>query len=104
MRPAETPSELAAGVRAGETRTLARAITLVENGDPRSRELVRLLYPETGGAQVVGFTGAPGVGKSSLISALVAEVRAQGRTAGVISVDPTSPFTHGALLGDRVRL
>jgi LAO/AO transport system kinase len=104
MSTLETAAEFAAGVRAGETRRLARAITLVENGDPRARELVRLLYPETGRAHVVGFTGAPGVGKSSLISALVAEVRMQGLTAGVISVDPTSPFTHGALLGDRVRL
>jgi LAO/AO transport system kinase len=104
MRTLETAAELAEGVRAGETRPLARAITLVESGDPRARELVRLLYPETGRAHVVGFTGAPGVGKSSLISALVAEVRAQGHTVGVISVDPTSPFTHGALLGDRVRL
>ncbi len=104
MSRLETVAELAAGVRAGEARPLARAITLVESGDPRARELVGLLYPETGRAHVVGFTGAPGVGKSSLISALVAEVRAQGLTAGVISVDPTSPFTHGALLGDRIRL
>jgi LAO/AO transport system kinase len=104
MTAAPTAAELAAGVRAGETRPLARAITLVENGDPRARELVRLLYPETGKAHVIGFTGAPGVGKSSLISALVTEVRAQGLTVGVISVDPTSPFTNGALLGDRVRL
>jgi LAO/AO transport system kinase len=104
MTTLPSAAELAEGVRAGETRPLARAITLVENGDPRAAELVRLLYPETGHAHVVGFTGAPGVGKSSLISALVAEVRVQGRTAGVISVDPTSPFTHGALLGDRIRL
>jgi LAO/AO transport system kinase len=99
-----TAQELADGVRAGETRALAQAISLVERGDPEARELVGLLFPDTGGAHVVGVTGSPGVGKSSLISALVGEVRGQGRTAGVISVDPTSPFTHGALLGDRIRL
>jgi GTPase len=97
-------ADLAEGVRAGETRALARAISLVENGDPSAGELVRLLFPHTGRAHVVGITGSPGVGKSSLISGLVAGVRARGLTAGVISVDPTSPFTRGALLGDRIRL
>ena len=92
------------GVRAGDTRALARAITLVEDGDPAAYELVASLYPHTGRAHAVGFTGPPGVGKSSLISALVARARAEGRTVGVISVDPSSPFTHGALLGDRIRL
>jgi LAO/AO transport system kinase len=96
--------ELSAGVRAGDRRALARAITLVENRDPLSYELVRELYPETGSAFVVGVTGPPGVGKSSLISSLVQHVRAGERTVGVISVDPSSPFTHGALLGDRIRL
>ena len=99
-----TLEQLAAGVRAGDRRALARAITLVENGDPTSYELVRELYPETGKAFVVGVTGPPGVGKSTLISALVRHVRGQGRTVGVISVDPSSPFTQGALLGDRIRL
>ncbi len=99
-----TPAELAAAVEAGETRALARAISLVEDADPAARELVRLLFPRTGGAHVVGFTGPPGVGKSSLISALVTHIRARGLTAGVISVDPTSAFTEGALLGDRIRL
>jgi LAO/AO transport system kinase len=99
-----TLDDLAGGVRAGDRRALARAITLVENRDPLSYELVRELYPETGSAFVVGVTGPPGVGKSSLISALVQHVRAQERTVGVISVDPSSPFTHGALLGDRIRL
>jgi LAO/AO transport system kinase len=92
------------GVRAGDTRALARAITLVEDGDPASYELVAALYPETGRAHAVGFTGPPGVGKSSLVSALVAHARALGSTVGVISVDPSSPFTQGALLGDRIRL
>jgi len=96
--------ELASLVEAGETRALARAISLVEDGDPAARELVRLLFPRTGRAHVVGFTGAPGVGKSSLISALIAQVRARDLTAGVVSVDPTSAFSQGALLGDRIRL
>ncbi|MCP9484697.1 MAG: methylmalonyl Co-A mutase-associated GTPase MeaB [Gaiellaceae bacterium MAG52_C11] len=99
-----TLEQLAAGVRAGDRRALARAISLVENGDPTSYELVRELYPETGNAFVVGVTGPPGVGKSSLISSLVRHVRGEERTVGVISVDPSSPFTHGALLGDRIRL
>jgi LAO/AO transport system kinase len=95
---------LVEGVRAGETRALARAITLVENGDPAAYELVEALYPHTGHAHAVGFTGPPGVGKSSLVAALVTRVRALGRTVGVVSVDPSSPFTQGALLGDRIRL
>ena len=99
-----TQESLAAGVRAGEKRALARAITLVENSDPVAYELVRELYPETGRAYAVGITGPPGVGKSSLIAALIRLVRAQGKTVGVISVDPSSPFSHGALLGDRIRL
>jgi LAO/AO transport system kinase len=99
-----TRETLAAGVRSGDKRALARAITLVENSDPLAYDVVRDLYPETGRAYAVGVTGPPGVGKSSLISALVRHVRDQGRTVGVISVDPSSPFTKGALLGDRIRL
>ncbi|MGH3078826.1 MAG: methylmalonyl Co-A mutase-associated GTPase MeaB [Gaiellaceae bacterium] len=99
-----TLEELVAGVRAGESRALARAISLVENGDPVAYPLVRELYPETGRAAVVGVTGPPGAGKSSLIAALVAHVRASGPTVGVVSVDPSSPFSRGALLGDRIRL
>src|SRR5207245_1870933 len=76
----------------------------VENADPLAYEIVRDLYPETGHAYAIGVTGPPGVGKSSLISALVRHVREQERTIGVISVAPSSPFTHGALLGDRIRL
>jgi LAO/AO transport system kinase len=99
-----TRETLAAGVRSGDKRALARAITLVENSEPLAYDVVRDLYPETGRSYAIGVTGPPGVGKSSLISALVRDVRAQGRTVGVISVDPSSPFTHGALLGDRIRL
>ncbi|HJQ85762.1 MAG TPA: methylmalonyl Co-A mutase-associated GTPase MeaB [Candidatus Binatia bacterium] len=99
-----TRETLAEGVRGGDKRALARAISLVENSDPLAYALVADLYPETGRAYAVGITGPPGVGKSSLISALVAHVRAQERTVGVISVDPSSPFSHGALLGDRIRL
>jgi GTPase len=96
--------ELTGGIRAGDRRALARAISLVENGDPLAYPLVRELYPETGGAAVIGVTGPPGVGKSSLIGALVAHLRSLDRTVGVVSVDPSSPFSRGALLGDRIRL
>jgi LAO/AO transport system kinase len=99
-----TRETLAEGVRSGDRRALARAITLVENSEPLAYELVRDLYPETGRAYAIGVTGPPGVGKSSLISAIVRHVRADDRSVGVISVDPSSPFTHGALLGDRIRL
>jgi LAO/AO transport system kinase len=99
-----TRESLAEGVRTGDKRALARAISLVENSDPLAYDLVRDLYPETGRAYAIGVTGPPGVGKSSLISAVVRHVREQERTIGVISVDPSSPFTQGALLGDRIRL
>ena len=99
-----TRDSLAEGVRTGDTRALARAISLVENGDPLAYDLVRDIYPDTGRTYAVGITGPPGVGKSSLISGLIGHIRAQERTIGVISVDPSSPFTHGALLGDRIRL
>jgi LAO/AO transport system kinase len=99
-----THATLLAGVRGGDRRALARAISLVENGDPLAYELVSELYPDTGRAYAVGVTGPPGVGKSTLLAALVRLVRAAERTVGVISVDPSSPFTQGALLGDRIRL
>jgi LAO/AO transport system kinase len=99
-----TRETLADGVRSGDRRALARAITLVENGDPLAYDVVRDLYPDTGRAYAVGLTGPPGVGKSSLISALVQHVRERGTEVGVVSVDPSSPFSHGALLGDRIRL
>src|SRR6187397_3458036 len=99
-----TRETLAAGVRAGDKLALARAITLVENGEPLAYDVVRDIYADTGRAYAVGVTGPPGVGKSSLISALVRHVRERELSVGVISVDPSSPFTHGALLGDRIRL
>jgi len=99
-----TRETLAAGVRGGDRRALARAISLVEDGDPLAYGVVADLYPETGSAYSVGVTGPPGVGKSSLVSALIRHVREGGDSIGVVSVDPSSPFTHGALLGDRIRL
>src|SRR5207247_7736504 len=99
--PRET---LAAGVRSGDRRALARTISLIENGDPLAYDLVAELYPQTGNAYAVGVTGPPGVGKSSLISALLQHVRGSDVQVGVVSVDPSSPFTQGALLGDRIRL
>jgi LAO/AO transport system kinase len=99
-----TLEALVEGVRSGDRRALARAITLIENSDGLAYDLIRALYPHTGKTYSVGVTGPPGVGKSSLISALVRHVRASGTGVGVISVDPSSPFTQGALLGDRIRL
>jgi len=99
-----TGATLAQRLLAGDRRALARAITLVEDDRPEGWELVREVYPHTGRAEVVGFTGPPGVGKSTLIGALTRARRAAGRTVGVLSIDPSSPFTHGALLGDRIRL
>jgi len=89
---------------AGDKRALARAITLVESDDPAGWELVREVYPRTGRAAIMGLTGAPGSGKSTLIAALTRLRREAGRDVAVLSIDPSSPFTQGALLGDRIRL
>src|SRR5947199_7205446 len=97
-------NSLAERLLAGDKRALARAISLVENDDPAGWELVRKIYPETGKAAVIGFTGPPGVGKSTLLGALTKFERGQDRTVAVLSIDPSSPFTQGALLGDRIRL
>jgi LAO/AO transport system kinase len=104
LSTAWTLERLVEGVRKGDRRALARAITLIESADPVSYDLIRELYPDTGRGYAVGVTGPPGVGKSSLISALVRHVRSGNASVGVISVDPSSPFTRGALLGDRIRL
>jgi LAO/AO transport system kinase len=99
-----TREALAAGVREGDRRALARAISLVEDHDPLAYGVIADLYPRTGSAYSVGVTGPPGVGKSSLVSALIRHVRERDVSVGVVSVDPSSPFSHGALLGDRIRL
>jgi LAO/AO transport system kinase len=99
-----TEPTLAQRLLDGDRRALARAITLVEDNRPEGWELVHEVYPHTGRAEVVGFTGPPGVGKSTLIGALTKARREAGRSVGVLSIDPSSPFTHGALLGDRIRL
>jgi LAO/AO transport system kinase len=104
MRRAWSHDDLVAGVLADDRRALARAISLIENRAPEAEALVREIYPRTGNAYAVGVTGPPGVGKSSLIGALVRRVRALDLTVGVVSVDTSSPFTGGALLGDRIRL
>ena len=98
------PTALAALVCAGDRRAIARAISWIEDEHFSAGELVAALWPKTGGALVVGVTGPPGVGKSTLVGALVREIRATGQTVGVVAVDPSSPFTQGAVLGDRVRL
>src|SRR2546430_14094780 len=96
----ETEQTLAQRLLAGDRRALARAISLVEDDEPEGWELVREVYPHTGKAAIVGFTGPPGVGKSTLIGALVRHEREAGRAVAVLSIDPTSPFSQGALLGD----
>jgi LAO/AO transport system kinase len=97
-------AELAEGAVAGDRRALARLLTAVENRTPIAEAALRRLYPEAGRAHLVGITGPPGAGKSTLVSALIGEVRAAGRSVAVVAVDPSSPITGGALLGDRVRM
>jgi LAO/AO transport system kinase len=95
---------LAQGVRAGEVRALARAISLVEDGHSDARPLLAAVFPHAGRSLVVGVTGPPGAGKSSLVDRMTAHLRGQGRTVGIVAVDPTSPFSGGAILGDRIRM
>ena len=102
--PEKTTDSLAERLVGGDKRALARAISLVENHDPEGDRLVAELFPRTGEARIVGLTGPPGVGKSTLIGAICAELRKADREVGVLSIDPSSPFTHGAVLGDRIRL
>jgi LAO/AO transport system kinase len=100
----ENVTNWAAQVRAGDTRAISRAITAIENSDPRAEDLLRELFPSTGRAYLIGITGAPGTGKSTLVDKLAAHYRARGKTVGIIAVDPTSPYTGGAVLGDRIRM
>ncbi|MBO0769546.1 MAG: methylmalonyl Co-A mutase-associated GTPase MeaB, partial [Solirubrobacterales bacterium] len=95
---------LAQRLLAGDRRALARAISLVENDDPAGWELVSEVFPATGKAEVIGFTGPPGVGKSTLLDAITRRERERERSISVLSIDPSSPFTQGAILGDRIRL
>ena len=99
-----TAPSLADRVRAGDARALARAISLVEDDAPQAADLVATLFPHTGTAWVIGITGPPGAGKSTLVDRLASALRASGESVGVLAVDPTSPFTGGAILGDRVRM
>jgi len=99
-----TPDPVSQGVLAGDARAIARAISLVEDDADAGRELIGQIYEHTGRAYLIGVTGAPGVGKSTLVDRLVAEARRAGSTVGVLAVDPTSPFSGGAILGDRVRM
>ncbi|HEU4939595.1 MAG TPA: methylmalonyl Co-A mutase-associated GTPase MeaB [Vicinamibacterales bacterium] len=98
------PPSLSARVLEGDPRALARAISLVEDEAAAGAELVRQIFPHTGRAYLVGITGAPGSGKSTLVDRLTAAIRTKGQTVGVVAVDPTSPFSGGAILGDRVRM
>src|SRR5579859_678603 len=91
-------------VRSGDVRSLARAISAIENSAPESTELLKALFPYSGRARIAGLTGAPGAGKSTLVDQLAREYRQQEKTVGIIAVDPTSPYTGGAILGDRIRM
>lgn len=99
-----TPEKVVAGVREGRRRAIGRAITMAESLGPEGRAVMRALHPLAGRAMRVGITGSPGAGKSTLSAALVRLLRGRGLTVAIVSVDPTSPFTHGAVLGDRIRL
>lgn len=91
-------------LRAGDPRAISRAITAIENGAPEAEQILRRVFPQTGRGYVIGVTGAPGTGKSSLVDRLAAGYRRQQQTVGIIAVDPSSPFTGGAILGDRIRM
>lgn len=92
------------GILKGDKRSAAKAISLIENEDKEKKELLNLLYPYTGRANIVGITGSPGAGKSTLVDGLIKQIRSQRQKVGVIAIDPSSPYTGGALLGDRIRM
>ena len=96
--------ETAKGVLTGNRRSIAKAITIIENSPDEAQELIAQIYPHTGKAHIVGLTGSGGAGKSTLIEKIVREYRRKGKTVGIVAVDPTSPFTGGAFLGDRIRM
>src|SRR5450755_4677798 len=91
-------------ILARDTRAIARAISLVENGGAGASQLMQAIFPNTGKATIIGITGSPGAGKSSLVDKLALLYRSQGETVGIIAVDPSSPFSGGAILGDRIRM
>ncbi|MFN6963754.1 MAG: methylmalonyl Co-A mutase-associated GTPase MeaB [Pyrinomonadaceae bacterium] len=97
-------SELLDKIRRGDPRSVARAITLIENGGPRAAEMMKAVYPETGRATIVGITGSPGAGKSSLVDKLALYYKDRGEKVGIVCIDPSSPFSGGAILGDRIRM
>src|SRR5579871_2661227 len=100
----QSESNLVSSILAGDARALARAISAVEDRLPESTALLKALFPHTGTARVIGLTGAPGAGKSTLVDHLAREYRKQEKTVGIVAVDPTSPYTGGAILGDRIRM
>jgi LAO/AO transport system kinase len=97
-------ASLAAGVRQGDARSVARAISLVEDGGPEAASLLAELFPQAGRSFVLGITGPPGAGKSTLVDGIVGRLRRRGSKVGVVAVDPTSPWSGGAILGDRIRM
>ena len=104
MTQATSVQQLVRGVLHGETRAIAKTISIIENNEPEAQKIISQIYPKTGNAHIVGITGPPGAGKSTLIEKLVKELRNRGKTVGIVAVDPTSPFSGGAFLGDRVRM
>lgn len=104
MTHAINVQQLVQGVLRGEKRAIARSISIIENNEPQAKGIISQIYPKTGKAHIVGITGPPGAGKSTLVEILTKQIRKKHKTVGIVAVDPTSPFTGGAFLGDRVRM